>query len=302
MKKYNKVLKRSIHLFPLCILFLLISCDTRKNGTEEAAAQATAFRVASYNIRYDAPADYETGNGWDIRKEPLAALILKHQFDIFGTQEGDKNQMSQLKELLPGYDYVAYPYAGKTSDLHTCATVYKTDLFEVLDSGVFWLSQTPDVPSIGWDATDRRICQWTKMRDKKNDRVFYFFNAHFYWRLKEAKRESGPLMVQKIKSIAGDNPVLCTGDFNSEPETPQIQHIKGLLLDAYDVSRTERQGVDETNISGGVFQGKPTNRIDHIFLSKHFIVADYQVLSDTYNGDHYPSDHLPVTSLVSWGK
>lgn len=258
-----------------------------------------SFRVAAYNIRYDAQMDIESGNSWDTRKEALARLVRQHAFDIFGTQEGDNRQMAELKSMLPGYDTVLDPYGGK-NDTHNAGIVYKTSRFELLDHGVFWLSETPDVPSIGWDATDRRVCNWAKFREKYSGKEFYFFNAHFYWRLKEAKENSGPLIAAKIKEIAGDSPAILVGDLNSKPETPQIYAIKKVMRDAYDVSKTARQGVEGTGFPGGVFKGTPGGRIDYVFVTPQIHVYDYKVLSDTYSDDRYPSDHLPVTSFIEF--
>jgi len=259
-----------------------------------------AFRVASYNIRYAAEADEQSGNGWEVRKQPLTNLIARHRFDIVGTQEGNARQLDELNALLPGYRYLGHPYGGPDGQLHNCATYYKADLFEALDSGVFWLSETPDTPSIGWDASDRRICHWIRFRQKNTGREFFFFNVHFYWRKHLARKQSGPLLLSKIKEIAGGQPAICTGDFNSTPEKAQIQAVKTLLSDAYDASKTPREGVEGTGFPGGVFQGQPGGRIDYIFVSKDFQVEDYKVISDVYNGDHYPSDHLPVTSKLTW--
>lgn len=264
-----------------------------------APSEKAHFRIAAYNIRYAAEMDEQSGNGWAIRKGPLASLIQQHQFDIVGTQEGDGNQMDDLKKLLPEFDQVLHPYGG-TGDLHNLGILYKGDLFEPLDKGVFWLSETPDTASIGWDATDRRICQWAKFRDKKSSKEFYVFNTHFYWRKEIARRESGPLLAAKIKSIAGDYPVLVTGDFNSRPETPQIKDILTGLKDAYEATESARKGVEGTGFPGGVFQGTPGGRIDYIFVGPEVRVLDYEVLSDVYNGDRYPSDHLPVTSTVTF--
>lgn len=262
-------------------------------------ANESQFRVAAFNIRYAAEADEQSGNGWNLRKGPVSEVIRAHRFDVVGTQEGNASQLTDLKALLPDFDYIGHPYGGK-GDLHNCATFFRTSLFEVLDSGVFWFSETPDKPSIGWDATDRRIAHWTKFKVKDTGKEFFFFNVHFYWRLEIAKRESGPLLVRKIEEIAGETPVICVGDFNSTSETPQIQAIKSLLHDAYDRTITRRQGVENTNMGGGVFQGEPKNRIDYIFVSPHFQVKDYRVLSDRYDDDRYPSDHLPVTSLLAF--
>lgn len=278
----------------ICLSFVVPNPKAPVKG-----AKSVSFRAATYNIRYDAAADKTTGNHWDARKEAVAKLILKHGFDIVGTQEGMTKQVIELKKLLPGFDYIGHPYGGK-NDHHNAAILFRTNQFELMDAGVFWLSETPDVPSIGWDANDRRICQWAKFKEKKSGEVFFYFNTHFFWRLKVARAESGPLIARKIAEIAGDHPVICVGDFNSTAETSQITVLKAELLDAYNASKNGRKGVTDTNLGGGVFQGNPKDRIDYILVSKNIAVTDYEVYSDNYNGDRYPSDHLPVSCIVSF--
>ncbi|AWW29662.1 endonuclease [Echinicola strongylocentroti] len=288
--------------FKLIIVVMLVtltSCSAHTDELQMAHDTTTrSFRVASYNIRYNPPSDEESGNGWDVRKGPLSELILRHRFDLVATQEGDEGQLANLMELLPGFDYVGFPYGG--NDMHLCATLYKKDLFSVIDKGVFWFSETPEVPSIGWDATDRRICTWTKFNVKGTEKEFYVFNVHFYWRLEIAKKESGPLLAKKIKEISNGTPVIVMGDFNSTENTSQIKAIKETVMDAFDVTQSPREGVIGTNLGGGVFQGNVKNRIDYIFVSSEFTVEDYKVISDTYGTGKYPSDHLPVTSMVSF--
>ena len=279
-------------------IFILGGCSSQKK-TVATDIEASRFKVAQYNIRYDSDTDRKNGNGWELRLEPLSKLILSHDFDIVGTQEGNDKQLSDLKSKMAGYDYVGHPYGGRDGTLHNCATFYKVEKFEVLDKGVFWLSQTPDVPSIGWDATDRRICYWVQFKEKKTGKEFFFFNAHFYWRLKEAKEKSGPLMVSKMKEIAGNAPIVCVGDFNSNSQSPQILAIKNMLSDTYDATVTPRKGPENTGFPGGVFQGTPNSRIDFIFVSNRFEVLDYEVFSDSYNDGHYPSDHFPVACVLS---
>lgn len=257
------------------------------------------FCTATFNIRYDAAADKGSGNSWARRKDAVAKLIRDHKFDIVGTQEGMTKQMIELKKLLPGYDYISYPYGGK-NDHHHAGIVFDTSVFELLDGGVFWLSETPNVPSIGWDANDRRICQWAKFVHRESGKQFFYFNAHFFWQNEIARRQSGPLVVRKIKEIAGDIPVICAGDFNSEPHTAQIKALKEFLQDAFEVSTNGRKGPEFTNLGGGNFQTPPTNRIDYIMLSKGIAVTDYRVYEDQYDTDRYPSDHLPVSCMVKF--
>lgn len=278
------------------VSFIFLSaCGFSKMSSE----RELIMRVSSYNIRYDSPQDVETGNGWGERKPYVAKVIMDHDFDIVGTQEGDSIQLADMKDLLPDYDYVSHPYGGKNHDLHSCAIFYKKAKYDILDEGVFWFSETPNEASIGWDATDRRICYWAKFKDLKTDVEFYFFTAHFYWRMHLAKEHSGPLMIQKVREIAGDAPVISTGDYNSLPDASQIQAILTGLKDAYEVTETPPVGPESTNLGGGVFQGEPDGRIDYIFVSDHFRVMSYATLTDMYRDDRYPSDHLPIVSELS---
>jgi len=254
------------------------------------------MRISAYNIRYESKADELAGNGWAARKEPLAKLILDHKFDIIGTQEGNGKQLDELDNLLEDFDYVAHPYGGADGNLHNTATYYRKNLLFVIDEGVFWLSETPDVPSVGWDASDRRICQWIKFKDLGSGRAFYFFNAHFYFRKTEARRESAYLLVDKIREIASGDAVVLLGDFNSTPEMDQIQYLGTQLVDCLEAA--EQKEGPEATFPGGRFDGEPEMRLDYIFVSKHFKVVDFKTLSDTYGSGRYPSDHLPVTSRL----
>ena len=256
------------------------------------------FRVATYNVRAHSTADVPGGNGWSNRKEPVTDIIKTHDFDVVGTQEPNDSQVADMQALLPDYSYVTHVYGSGNG--HNCATYYKKDMFEVPEHGVFWYSPTPDVPSIGWDATDRRICSWIRFREKSTGIEFYYFNSHFWYTGTTAKQNSGTILVQKVKDIAGDAPVICVGDYNSTPTTSQILHIKTLLRDAYDITITPRQGPTNTAFVGGVFHGTPVWRLDYIFVNSHFYVLDYAVLTDSNHEDgRYPSDHLPVTSMLA---
>lgn len=283
---------------------LLAACLLAAGNFSSAAPSATCAegvvaRVSSYNIRYAATADEKTGNGWASRKAPLADVIKQNQLDIVGTQEGNFEQMADLMQLLPEYNYVGYPYAGRTSANHTASIVYKKDKYDIVDKGVFWFSETPETQSIGWDATDTRICTWARMKDKASGQEFYFFTAHFYWRYVTAKQNSGPLMVRMVKEIAKDNlPLICTGDYNSAASTSQIKAIKAFLKDARDVTLRPPLGPADTNMGGGNFQGEPKGKIDYVFVNDRVTVLSHVVLSNTYDKGRHPSDHLPIVCDV----
>jgi endonuclease/exonuclease/phosphatase family metal-dependent hydrolase len=167
----------------------------------------------------------------------------------------------------------------------------------LLQSGDFWLSETPDKPGKGWDATCcNRICSWAKFKDLNTKKDFFFFNVHFDHQGVEARRQSGYLMVKKIKEIAGNALTICTGDFNSTPETEQIKTITALLSDCHDVSGQPPYGPEGT-FNGFKFDAKMDNRIDYIFVTPSIKVLKYGVLTDAKN-QHYPSDHQPVVAKI----
>ena len=160
-------------------------------GIPAAAQKKTEIRVASYNLRMDTPADGI--NSWTNRRENVKALVLYHDFEIIGTQEGFVHQLKNLCEM-PGYAHIG---AGRDDGLSAgehSAIFYKTDRFKLLDSGNFWLSETPDKPGKGWDATCcNRICSWAKFKDVNTKNVFFVFNVHFDHQGVVARKESGNL-------------------------------------------------------------------------------------------------------------
>ena len=257
--------------------------------------EGTAIRVANYNIRVAVAADERSGNGWSLRKQPLTALIGNYDLDIVGMQEASSEQLDDIKALLPAYASVSYPYGGKDGKSDNATILYKKGKFDVLAQGEFWYSETPEVKSIGWDATDQRICTWAKMKYKPDGQMFYFFTSHFYYQYATAKHRSGRVMVDQIAKIRKDNlPVISTGDLNSGPGTPQVQTIQNMLEDAYRVTETPPLGLYNTTFHGGIFTGTPVYRTDYIFVSDAIRVRAYSVSVESYGDGKYPSDHLPV--------
>lgn len=255
--------------------------------------------VGTFNLRYDNPGD--TGNLWKNRAPVVASLIRFHQFDILGTQEGLRNQLDDLQKSLP--EYAWYGVArddGKIKGEHS-AIFYKKDMFNVLDSGSFWLSEHPEKPGWGWDARNNRICSWLKLQTKKDKKTFFVFNVHFDHRGVQAREESAKLMIQKIKNIATSQPVIFVGDFNGNHQSKWYQYISnsGIVKDAL-------QEAEHPYINNGSFNSFITNNsftyiIDHVFITSHFQVQRYGILTDTYHGK-FPSDHFPVLVELTWHK
>ncbi len=294
-------MKKLRNLIKTAAAALALAANAADAGSD-TANPAAGFRAGQYNVRVDAANDAKTGNAWAARKKHVVRLILEHGFDVFGVQEPNDAQLGDLVALLPGFGHAEAHYAGRSGKSHNAAIFYKTEKFELLDSGRFYFSETPDLPSNGWEG-DHRVCNWTRLRHKPSAREFFFFNAHFYWKGTIAREKSGPLMAAQIKKIAGDSPVIAVGDYNSTPGTPQIGAIKTVLADTRDVALAaglRPRGPEKTSFHGGVFEGDPVSRIDYIFISPHFAPLDHSVIDDKRDEVHYPSDHFPVTTLLRW--
>ena len=310
---------RISHLIPVFIIIASLFACT--NVTEKPVA---TFNVATYNIRQLNESDSLAGNSWTVRYPVIARLVRFHGFDIFGTQEGFKRQLEELKDSLPGYDYIGCGREdGKDSGEHS-AIFYRTDLFEVIDNGDFWLSETPDTPSIGWDAVLPRICSWGHFRHIDSGREFLFFNLHMDHIGKQARIESALLVQEKLKEFGEDLPTFLTGDFNVDQTHQSYSALTstGRLADSY-----EKCGLRYA--PNGTFNSYHTedytdSRIDHIFVSPDVQVDKYGVLTDTYRTPieerndsiskandvpteitlrpytaRVPSDHFPVMVQVS---
>ncbi len=259
-------------------------------------ADAQTYRVASFNIRFDNPRD--SGNLWVSRAPVVSNLIRYHDFDIFGVQEALKPQLNDISAALPQYAiYGKGRDDGKDAGEHS-SIYYKKNMFRLLKSGDFWLSATPDVPGKGWDATCcNRICSWVYLEDVKSRKKFYVFNVHFDHQGVVARKESGKLIVQKIKEIAGSAPVLLTGDFNGNRESEWYKTLanSGIIRDTYKDVKYPYENNSSTN---GFRTPRGMGVIDHIFISKHFSASRWGILTDTYFGK-FPSDHFPVAATVT---
>lgn len=253
---------------------------------------AQTIDVISYNIRYDNPNDKP--NHWENRKDFLISQLNFYSPDVFGTQEGLVHQLRAIDEGMDNYTYfgVGRDYGDDKGEF--TAIFYNTDKLKVLKESTFWLSETPGVPSKGWDAALPRICTYGLFENKEDGSKFMVFNTHFDHVGEKAREESSKLILKKVKELNTNGyPVVVTGDFNLESESGGVQAILTEMEDAHIAAGKNAFGPD------GTFNGfditKPVERrIDYIFVSPNSIeVLKSAILSDSKDC-RYPSDHLPV--------
>lgn len=249
--------------------------------------------VMSYNVRLGSADDGE--NSWDFRKEKVAELIGYYEPDFLGMQEVQKMQLDYLLENLPQYKFIGLPRENGEFAEYSCI-FYNAEKFKVLEYKTFWLSETPNEMSKGWDAACHRIVTYGLFQDKKSKQKFWIANTHLDHMGMKAREESAKMLVEFSKELKAkkDIPFILTGDFNAEPNDKVISILKDALVDSYTSSNKKPYGPKGT-WNGFKFNDKIETRLDYIFYTKEksLTVGSISIIDDFYDFK-YPSDHLPV--------
>ncbi|MGB9862178.1 MAG: endonuclease/exonuclease/phosphatase family protein [Candidatus Saccharicenans sp.] len=279
----------SVFLFCLVILFIFLGSP----ATSPGSGTDLELKVMTFNVRFDNPADGP--HNWKYRRDAAADLIRSRRVDLVGTQEVLHNQLDDFLERLPEYGYLGVGREDGRSAGEFSAILFRKDRFQVLRSGNFWLSETPEVPgSKGWDAACERIVTWAIFKEKANNIRFAFFNTHFDHVGQEARKQSALLLLRRLKQMAGTLPVIVTGDFNATPESEPVRIIlgDGCLVDSREVAQKVSGPAWSFHGFGRVPETE-RSLIDYVLVSHHFRVVEYLNISDRPDEVYY-SDHNPV--------
>ena len=179
-------------------------------------------------------------------------MLFDVKLDVFGVQKALQNQVKDISAYAQNYKNVGVGRDdGNFKDEHM-SIFWNIDIIDMIEWGTFWLSETPDVPSFGWDAACRRTATWAMMMDKRNDKIFYFVNTHLDHEGGEAKSNGLKLIVDKMSEINNeDYPMILTGDFNTKPTNERLNVLKGKMENTRDIAKsTENQGT--TNAFGTI--------------------------------------------------
>ncbi|WP_456379187.1 endonuclease/exonuclease/phosphatase family protein [Lutibacter sp.] len=256
---------------------------------------AQTTKIISYNIRYANTSDKE--NNWDNRKNKIVKLLKDYNPAIFGIQEGLKNQVNYINSSLTSYKYIGVGRDG-TDKGEFSAIFYDTSKFNLKESGTFWLSETPDTVSIGWDANLKRICTYGFFEIKTTKEKIAVFNTHFDHIGKTARENSATLILAKINQLNTNNyPVILMGDFNVTPKEKPIQILKTYLNEASEISETTLIGPKGT--FNGFSSNRVTKKIDYFFTKNVKILSNTHI-NDLLNNSKHISDHLPIMITLKY--
>ncbi len=261
--------------------------------TMPEATKTQAVTVMSYNVYIKGSGEKSPEN----RTDEVVANIRKYSPDSFGLQEADEGWMERLPAELTEYGYVGIGRNSDNGGGEASPVFYKKDKYELVDSGTFWLSKTPEKASKAWDAMFKRICTYAVLKDKQTGFTYAHFNAHFDHMGVIARNESVAVVAAKIKEIAPNIPVVFSGDLNDNEETDMYARVlESGLRDTKKIAATAVGDTTYHGYSDLLTKGLP---IDFIFVNDFAkSVESYTVDSEKINGI-YPSDHHPVISKMT---
>lgn len=263
------------------------------------------LRVMSFNIRYGTASDGK--DIWANRQDLVVKVIKDFAPDLMGTQETLPFQAAYINEQLSEYTYIGWS-RDQNENGEQCGIFVRKERFEIIESGQFWLSETPDEKfSKSWDSSLPRVVTWTRLKDKESKenpadgREFLFANTHFDHRGTEARKQSAILLRRRLSEMAPQLPIIVTGDFNCDQGSEPYQELleENVLTDSYRSLHPTRED-NEGTFHG--FSGTPgAARIDWILTTEQFKPTKASI-DRTHVDGRYPSDHFPVTTVFQWQK
>ena len=273
-------------------------------GVALGGEPAPDVRVMSYNVRFGTAADGE--NHWDKRKDFLVETIQAFDPDLLGTQETLGFQRDYLARKLPTHTALGVGRDDGKEKGEMMAVYWRTDRFERLDGGHFWLSETPDVPgSKSWDSSLPRMATWVKLRDRKapGGKPVLFLNTHFDHRGRQARVESARLIRARVEDLGKGCSIVVTGDFNAGADSEPYRALFGPrggrespVVDTLRVAHPTK-GADEGTFSGFKAAATDGSRIDWIAVSRDWTVRSAGIDRTSRDG-RTPSDHFAVTAVL----
>lgn len=285
-------MKTLLRILSLIFVFSLSSC-----GSPE---QDITIKVMTFNVRFDNPGDGV--NAWPNRIPIVEKYMNDEMPDIVGMQENLHHQNQDLLQIMPGYAFVGTGRDDGKEGGEFSPVFFRTEVFELLEDGQFWLSETPDVPgSIGWEAIFPRVVAWAKLQHIESGNALFVFNTHFSHVSDMARKKSMKFMSEKVNAIADGHPTIVMGDFNitkgSDLYFEMIEHFdqNNNLSNAQYLSRAPVHNADATF---NAFRDDIAPRvIDYIFVDDHFDVLSYGV-DKVKEGEVFISDHWPVQAVL----
>lgn len=267
------------------LVILPLTVRAQKNNED-----TDGLKVMSYNIRLGSANDGT--NSWAMRYIATGEMLEDQKPDVFGVQEALEYQVRFIEEMC-GYESVGVGRDNGKKEGEYMSIFWNKKKVSMLKWGTFWLSETPDKPSMGWDAACKRTATWALMKDKRTGKKFYFVNTHLDHKGKEAQKNGLKLIVERIAEINPDGyPMILTGDFNMEPDNSNLKDLDSKMQSVRKIA----EKTDAHDTFNGWGRGKGI--IDYIYVSGFSSYPEYQTVTKRYADRKFVSDHYPVCARL----
>ena len=259
----------------------------------QACGSHETLKVMSFNIRNAGAQDGE--NAWDLRKDAVSAMLDSELPDVFGIQEAYPEQEAFILDNCPKYKGFGVGRDDGKDAGERMSVFYNTCVLELLDGGTWWLSETPDVPSVGWDAKYPRTATWARLRKIDSGKEFFFVNTHLDHRGVEARKNGLSMVVDRVGEMCPGALLILVGDFNVEPGDECLSALEGKMLDA----RSNAPVTDDKASFNG-FGGSRSKIIDYIYYRGFSTAESFRVVDGSFAGKPYISDHYPIVAVLAF--
>lgn len=277
MRKFTAILAAFLLMLP----FISSAADKQEKDYD--------LKVISYNIRMGAAKDGT--NSWEFRYPATALMIEDQKPDVFGLQEAFSYQVRFIAENFKDYDNVGVGRDNGKDKGEFMSIFWNKKTVKMVKWGTFWLSETPEKPSMGWDAACKRTATWALMKDKRTGKMFYFVNTHLDHKGKEAQRKGLELIVSRIDEINPKSyPMILTGDFNIKPDNVALKGLEEKMQSARKIAPKTDNAATFNNWG----KAKSDMVIDYIYVSGFSACPEYHTINEKYGDWKYISDHYPI--------
>lgn len=252
------------------------------------AKEENTMRIMSFNIR----CTNVGSDSWEDRIGIVSQTMLESEADSIGVQEATPEWMDALEETVGDkYAYVGVGRDDGDDEGEYSAVFYLKDKYTVVDSGTFWLSETPDVPSRGWDAACNRVCTWVHLENKETGEQYVHMNSHFDHVGISARKNSVDMIIERAKQFT-DIPVVFTADMNVVEGSDNYNQF--ITSDYFD--DTKYHAPDSMSYCT-YHDTKPQlhkgDVIDYVMINDGFDALTYKVVTEGIDG-RFVSDHYPI--------
>ena len=258
---------------------------------------SNSIRVMTQNMR---DGDDPNGNTVQKRFDRFCLLLADYQPDIIGTQEHSNSWYIRFNRLFEGMtgeeDIPLYALVGESMNGYGAtggarnAIMYRVDRFDLVETGTFWLSETPDISSTMGHGVAKRTCTWALLKDKRTDTTILAVNTHLDHTSEDIRLRQIQVILDYLAANVGDYPLFFTGDFNASSRSSSYGLVSETLTDA-----RETAGVNLSTVSGtfhNYHEGGFGSVIDHVFYNDKATPVTYEIVSKSYGG--FVSDHYGV--------